>query len=226
MGRTRYRVTFLLLTLLILLYPASSLRAEEPATRMVEDFENLKVGGFPAGFITYPSQRTLAPKVYSVSAEPGNNFLRAVAKDDISVQIFKPFDWKIDRSPHFSWRWRAKTLPQGASEEDQATNDSSCGIYVVFGRWKTKTLKYVWSTTLSVGTLIEKDPGKFYTIVMESGSKNVGSWRTFETNVLEDYRRAYHSNPEKQPAGFGILTDGNAMHSLSACDYDDFRISE
>ena len=63
-------------------------------------------------------------------------------------------------------------------------------------------------------------------IVLESSAKSKGVWKTNAVNVLEDYRRIFKNDPDKDPSGFGLLTDGNATHSPASCDYDDFKISE
>lgn len=195
-----------------------------PSLRIIEDFSDSKLNRFPASFRTYPFQRGKAERVYVVKSENGNNYLQAKDNEDISVQIFKRFHWELKKWPYFSWRWRAQELPKGAAEDNSLTNDSACGIYVIFGGYTGKVLKYVWSSTLPIGKVIEKEPGDFYMIVLES--KSSGQWKTNNVNVWEDYRRVFKSDPEKNPSGFGLLTDGNATHSPSSCDYDDYKISE
>lgn len=206
----------------------SSLFAQslKPPVRIIEDFSREPVGEFPEGFKTYPFHRGPAMRVYSVRSEGVNRFLKALDLEEISVQIFRKFEWEVHRWPNFSWGWRATTLPKGAAENNPKKNDSACGVYVLFGNYTGHVLKYVWSTTLPIGTAVEKKPGEFYMIVMESGSKNLGTWQTITINVVEDYKRLFKKAPEKNPEGFGILTDGNATHTPSACDYDNFKISE
>jgi hypothetical protein len=197
-----------------------------PALRMIDDFSQYEAGKFPKSFRTYPFQRGKAMEVYSVQSDGNNQFLHASDDKDISVQVFKKFFWEAKRWPYLSWKWRAVTLPKGAAENNPKINDSACGIYVVFGGYTGKVLKYVWSTTLPVGSVHEKKPNKFYFIVAESGSADVGTWKTAAVNVVEDYKRVFKEDPKKEPDGFGLLTDGNATHTLAACDYDDFKISE
>lgn len=192
---------------------------------MVDSFSQYEVGKFPISFKTYPLQRNKAMEVYTVQEEGGNKFLHASDDKDISVQTMKRFEWKRSDYPHFSWRWKAITLPKGAAENNKAVNDSACGVYVVFGGWTGNVLKYVWSTTLPVDSIHEKKPNTFYFVVKESGSGNAGQWTTETVNIVEDYKKAFHKDPEDDPSGFGILTDGNATHTPAACDYDDFKIS-
>lgn len=197
-----------------------------PPLRVVESFSQYEVGKFPSAFRTYPFQRGKAEQIYLVQEEGGNRFLHASDDKDVSVQTFRKFFWEAKRWPHFSWRWRAVTLPKGAAENNKVVNDSACGVYVVFGGYTGKVLKYVWSTSLPVGSAHEKKPNKFYFLVAESGAAKVGSWQTVTVNVLEDYKRIFKEEPTSEPDGFGLLTDGNATHTPATCDYDDFRISE
>lgn len=210
----------------LLVLPFFASFALAAATRVIEDFSSTDTGRFPQNFKTYPLQRGKALKVYSVQEEGGRNrYLNGTERDDASVQVMKRFGWDRNQFPYASWKWRAKALPVGGDENNGRPNDSACGIYIVFGGYTGKALKYVWSTTRPAGEVIEKKPGKFYILVKESGSKNLNQWRTVSVNVVEDFKKYFKADPTKDPNGFGILTDGNATHTPSSCDYDDFRIS-
>lgn|SRR3989338_9861384 len=87
--------------------------------RIVEAFTQYETDKFPKSFRTYPFQRGKAEQVYIVREENGNRYLSAKDDKDISVQIFKKFSWEADRWPHFSWKWRAITLPKGAAEKSR-----------------------------------------------------------------------------------------------------------
>ncbi len=194
--------------------------------RVIEDFSDSKTGDFPKDFRTYPFQHGKAERVYRVQEEAGNKYLNGTDKEDISVQTFKRFYWDTDKWPYLSWKWRVQTLPKGADERNWQTNDSACGIYVVFGGYTGNVLKYVWSTTVPAGTVVEKEAGKFYMIVLQSGKRWVGTWKEENVNVVEDYQKVFKEKTSRFPSGFGLLTDGNAVHAAASCDYDDFQISE
>jgi DUF3047 family protein len=215
-------VTLALFAALTLLSAA----ARADGLRNVEEFSQYEVDKFPKSFRTYPFQRGKAEKVYIVKDDGGNKFLHASDDQGISVQAFKRFYWDRNRWPNFSWRWKAVALPKGGDERNGMPNDSACGIYLVFGGYTGNAIKYVWSSTLPTGTVVEKKPGKFYIVVLDSGSSKSGAWQTKTVNILEDYKKLFKSDPEHDPDGFGLLTDSNATHTPSACDYDDFRISE
>lgn len=211
------------LLLVPLLAPAYTPK-KPPPIRIIEDFSDDLPGRFPKSFRTWPFERDKASRVYRVLAENGNNYLAAYDAEDISIQIFRKFSWEGRRYPIFTWRWRAKVLPRGANELNPAVNDSACGVYVVFGGYSGKSVKYVWSRAVPVGAEIPKRKGKSFSVVKSSGEAT--GWQTVSVDVVEDYRRLFHEDPKQNPIGFGLLTDGNATHSLSACDYDDFQISK
>lgn len=105
------------------------------------------------------------------------------------------------------------------------SQDTACTVYVIFSDFNGYTLKYVWSTTLPIGTIHEDKPGKFFTIVQESGSRRLNQWVTVDLDIPKEFRRHFKSEPPRQDlTGFGLLTDGDDTHSPSACDYADFQV--
>ncbi|OGQ06278.1 MAG: hypothetical protein A3F82_03345 [Deltaproteobacteria bacterium RIFCSPLOWO2_12_FULL_44_12] len=194
-------------------------------SRSVERFDKYNGDEFPTFFKTWPFQRGDAKQVYRVKEENANKYLSAFDDKDLSEQIFREFDWKVESFPYLKWRWRARTLPKGGAENNGATNDSACGIYVVFGKTSGTALKFTWSTTLPVGTVFEKRPGEMVIKAVESGAKNINKWRQQSINIPEVYTTLLKHPMKKTPTGIAILTDGNATHTPAACDYDDFEIS-
>ncbi|PIR20875.1 MAG: hypothetical protein COV45_04795 [Deltaproteobacteria bacterium CG11_big_fil_rev_8_21_14_0_20_47_16] len=190
----------------------------------ITSFSSDTVGDFPKGWRNWPGFGDKVHEVYRVKEEGGNKFLSADDSKDYSGQIFRGPAWYIKDHPLVTWRWRAQALPPGANESSGATNDSACGVYIMFSQFRQYGIKYVWSSTLPVGTIHAKIPGKMYFIVLDSGKSNVGKWRSHTVNILEDYKKAFGSEPpsDLQSQGIGILTDGNAVHARAACDYDDF----
>lgn len=193
---------------------------------VIENFSGAAVGSFPQNFKTYPLQRSKALQVYTVQAEGGRRFLHAEAKgasQDIGVQIFRRFDWDIARWPKLSWQWRARELPVQKAGEGHR-DDNACGVYMVFGGFGGKAIKYIWSSDLPVGRETASIPGRFYGIVARSGQAGLGTWQSMTVNVAEDYQRLFKKPLDYKPDGIGILTDGDGTHSPSVCDYTDFEL--
>lgn len=191
----------------------------------LDDLSTSKIGSFPKRWRTWPTHRDEAAKVYTVAEEKSARFIRADDDKDLSEQIFLNFDWNIEERPTLSWRWRANKLPEGGDEATSAANDSACAVYVVIGRYQGIAIKYVWSTTLPVGKVVNKRDGKLLVKVLDSGQASAGRWMDHTVDVVSDYKEFFGKELDKNPSGIGILTDGNATHKPSACDYADFAIS-
>lgn len=230
MPTRRGKVFFFLMA--IVLFSLSGVQGEElyaykvkkKPEKLIESFDDYDDGSFPRRFRTYPFQRDQAEKVYRVAEEAGNRFLRAHDDQDISVQVMRQFYWDVERYPWARWRWRARILPAGGDERVAESNDSACGVYIVFGKYTGKALKYVWSTGAPVGTVVKKKPDKFYILPIVSGSASSGQWREVVINVADEFHKHFGEGRVRNPTGFGILTDGNALHVPASCDYDDFAI--
>lgn len=191
------------------------------AGQMIEDFSELPVGKFPSNFKTHPFQKQKAMKVYKVAEEGGRHYLKAVDNIEAGVSIFRHDEWDMTKFPYVSWSWRAQALPVNGG-----TGDNACGIYFIFGGYSGNSIKYLWSTNIPLGKVETQKAGKFYTVALESGPEKLGKWQNEEVNLAEEYKKLFKTDTPLQPKGFAILTDGDDTHSLSACDYTDFKISE
>ena len=120
-------------------------------------------------------------------------------------------------------------LPEGGDERIGPKNDSAVALYVVLDQnffRIPKTLKYVWSTTLPIGTRHRRDGiGRPNVIVLESGEEKLGQWVTETVNVYDDFMQTFGKKPPKSAVGIGVLTDGNATNTFSEGDYDDIVVS-
>jgi hypothetical protein len=215
----KYALFFLLLASCLLIHPLPL-----KAALTIDDFQQYPTEKIPAKWRTWPFQRGKAAGVYSVKSENDNKFLSATDSNGVSVQILRDFNWKIENYPLLSWKWRAIKLPVNANETDPSTNDSACGVYVVFSKTRQEMLKYTWSTTAPVGTVYEKRQGKAYIVVVESGGKHLNSWLAHRINVIDDYKKYFRKELDKNPSAIAILTDGNATKTEASCDYDEFAI--
>lgn len=214
--------------------PAAA-RADHPQRRddlrasvLIDGFDNSAPGSFPLTWKAWRGDDDLAQKTYTIREEDGNRYLHA-ADDGSSIIIRKQLsDWDANEYPVLSWRWRAKVLPEGGDERIGSRNDSSVAVYVVLDQnfiGVPKTLKYVWSTTLPVGTHHRRDGiGRPHVIVLESGTEKLGEWVEESVDVYADYVRFFGKTPPRKAVGIGILTDGNATGTDSKGDYDDFMV--
>ena len=217
------RIWILLAILLspVLLRPGGA--PAETGRVVLEDFSDGPVGGFPPGW-EWRGKDDNKPKMYFVREEKGRRYLSA--KDEgASVVIIKRIPWKLNEYPVLTWRWRAKALPENGDERIGERNDSALGLYVIFSQnWLKipKQIKYVWSSTLPVGTVADRKLiGRPRCVVLRSGKQSLGEWVTERVNLYEDYKRIWGGEPKDETVGIAILTDADATGSYAEGDYAD-----
>jgi len=193
---------------------------------VLEDFEDNSIGQLPKDW-TWRDKDRNKNKPYKIKEENGNKYLAA---DDTgeTVILVKKTRWNIKKYPYISFRWRGRELPEGGDERFGPTNDSGAAIYITYNKKLIKipeSVKFVWSTTLPVGSATRRSGiGRPWNVVVESGPENLGVWRTYVLNAFEAYQKTFGGNPPDRPLGIGILSDANSSHSKAYADYDDIRV--
>lgn len=195
---------------------------DEPAV-ILEDFENGTPGAFPPGW-SWRDRDDDKRKPYVIRVESGNKYLEATDRGE-SVIIGKEVRWNLERYRYISFKWRAHRLPENGDERYGQTVDSAAGIYITYNKklkFIPRSIKYVWSTTLPVGSaMLRSGIGKPWMIVAESGTAHLGEWRTYVFDAYQAYKDTFGGDPPRAPLGIGILSDANSTHSFAYADYDD-----
>ena len=191
------------------------------AFRLEEDFQKYRTGEFPTRWKVRGSE-ALARNVYRVAQEGDNKFLRAYAVNQ-DVQIGLEYDFEPKEYPVLRWRWRATRLPVGANERNKKTNDSGAAVYVVFdSRIIPRAIKYVWSTTLPVGSRFDSPVyWRAKVVVLQQGPAKPGEWIQETVNFYRDYKELFGFDPGKVKA-IAILSDSDTMEGVAEAAYDDF----
>lgn len=192
---------------------------------VLEDFESSQVGQLPRGW-TWKDSDNDKHKPYEVKEENSNKYLAAEDNGE-SVILGKDVKWNLNKYPYVSFRWRAHKLPKGGDERYGNTVDSAAGNYFIYQKkliWIPESVKYVWSTTLPVGSAMRRSgTGRPWMIVAESGTEHLNEWRTYVFDLREAYKKTFGGDPPDKPIGIGILSDANSTHSQAYADYDDIR---
>lgn len=199
---------------------------------VVDDFQDDEPGTFPGGWVFVKSkekvlsyEETKNPgETVVVKEEAGNHFLRLITKGQ-AIRYTKrngvDFDWSLKEHPRLKWRWRALTLPEGASERGK--NDTGGAIYVTFGTdWlgRPKSIKYTYSSSLPIGTVV--DFGSLYVIVVGSAQEpGLGEWKTVQRNIMNDYRQIFGDRPPNRPVSITIWSDSDTTGGEAKVDIDD-----
>ena len=207
--------------------PAHLYTPSRDSVLILEQFEYPEqLGRFPRnweGRVGWRQRKTKKKEdlYYRIQSENGDHFLRAETVGK-ATNAGRPVKVNLRVWKKLRWRWRVHSLPAGGNENDKKTNDSAAAVRLVFGGGRRiKTLKYVWSATLPVGTET-KSPltGSTKVIVLRSGKKKTGKWIWEEVNAYEDYRRLFGSDPRLVGA-VALITDSDNTKTHVKADYDD-----
>src|SRR5262249_20758578 len=95
----------------------------------------------------------------------------------------------------------------------------------IFDSWIIpRAIKYVWSTTLPVGTHIDSPVyWRAKVVVLQSGASGLREWRQETVNFYQDYKDLFGAEPG-EVQGIAVLTDADATASVAEADYDDFAL--
>lgn len=193
----------------------------------VDPFFKSSVGQFPK---TWEAKDEKAREIYKVRMEGDCYFVEANAKGE-AVAIAKKFEYDLKKYPILSWKWRVLKLPEGADERYKERADSAAAVYVIFEErfGRRKVLKYVWSSSLPVGTSTESPYDsiicKTKVIVLENQNSPLDRWISEEVNVYKDYKCTFGGEPRKVEA-IGIMSDSDNTKSQAIAHYTDIMIKQ
>jgi len=217
---------FLLAAAWMAFLPATGLAQPAGNVLVLEDFQSSEVGGMPAGW-TWKKSDNDSNKPYKIVEEADGNRYLAADDNGESVILAKEIKWDTREYPYIEFRWRARHLPKGGDERYGDLNDSAAGIYITY---KNKmglipvTAKFVWSTTLAVGSATQRSgTGRPWNVVVDSGEEHLGEWRTHVINIVETYQQTFGGNPPRNAVAIGVLSDANSVHGKAFADYDYIR---
>ncbi len=208
----------IVVSLMLALLPGAAAAQECIA---LEDFSKGKVGELPPGWKLREDE---GQGVYTLQEEGGRRFLHAASRG-IGVQAGKQIEWDLTRYPILQWSWRPVEFPKGSDERKSSTNDSAVSVYAVFPhtKWSVKSVKYIWSAVVPVGTHLTSSRGLTQVRVLRSGAQGARQWVDERANVLEDYRKYFETNDVPKPSGIAVLTDSDDTKSSAQGDYANFR---
>lgn len=165
--------------------------------------------------------------MFFVKNELGDHFVK-IKTNGGNTTIGKKYTFNPLILPYLAWKWRMFKLPSGARENIKKSSDSGAGVYVIFrGRFQMNhIIKYVWSSSLPVGTITESPfNNRVKIVVLRNAGDKIGIWINEKVNVLKDYRKLFNSVPPMVDA-IAIMSDADNTLSSAEADYDDFRICQ
>ena len=205
-----------------LLFVPISPGAPQDDCRIIDDFSKAKIGAFPPD---WKPRKDAGREIYSVQEEGGKRFLHAASRG-LGIQAAREHEWDLAAYPVLAWSWRPVEFPSRSDERKSKTNDSALAVYAVFPHtsWSVKSVKYVWSAVVPVGTHLTSSQGETQVRVVRSGTKGKGEWVDERVNVLQDYKKYFDEGDVPKPAGIAVLTDSDDTKSSAQGDYANFRV--
>jgi hypothetical protein len=188
----------------------------------LDDFSSGKIGEFPPD---WKPRHESGRSVYSIAQEGISRYLHAASRG-LGVQAGRELAWNLDVYPILAWSWRPIEFPRDSDERKSKTNDSALAVYAVFpgSPVSVKSVKYIWSRVVPVGTHLTSSAGNTQVQVLRSGIEQTGQWVEEQTNVRDDYRKYFGVTDVPKPAGIAVLTDADDTKSSAQGDYANFRV--
>ena len=180
---------------------------------------------------------------YDLVSDDGVVVIRAVSADAASGLIRKiqinPMVYPI-----VEWRWKVANILQKGDVSKKAGDDYPARIYITFvydpsklsfgNRVKYKTAKllygeypptgainYIWGNHAVIDTIVPNPyTDRAMMIAVDSGEGKINQWVTQRRNLLQDYRKAFQTDPP-MISGVAIMTDTDNTGESATAYYGD-----
>lgn len=234
MSRRLCPLLFLFFTLAVF---SEALHAGERNILFREDFDTLDAWrplNFPK--ITRHSR-------YAVVRDGSNNFLMAESNASASGLVRKQ-EFDVYEYPRVAWRWKVDNVYKKAAPGEKSGDDYPLRVYILFTydpghapvlkkiRYRlAKTVygEYPPDSSLSYVWASMNHPEKIFTnpyadetkmIVLEAGPQRTGTWIEEEIDIIQDYRKAFGTDPPPV-AAIAVMNDSDNTGE-SSVSYLDF----
>lgn len=219
----------MLFFLILLVLPVSA--AAQGAVFLREEFHDLARWRS----VTFPKIQEHSQ--YSIEDQGRETVLRAESRSSASAIVCRiPFN--VYEYPRLRWKWKVMNIYTKGNARTREGDDYPLRIYILFEYDpekastfdKTKygfarsfygeypphsALNYIWANRENErGILTNPYSSNTKMIVLQKGKKNLGRWIVEERNLLEDYRRAFGSDPPAM-AALGVMNDSDNTKEAS-----------
>ncbi|WBK02549.1 DUF3047 domain-containing protein (plasmid) [Methylocystis parvus OBBP] len=138
--------------------------------------------------------------------------------------IERPLSLPFSAGPKLGWRWKIDELPSAVAEDQAPFHDYlSIGVKFEDGQ----DLTYIWSAALPTGKVFRCPLAGWSQIethmIVDSGPKGLGSWRTFQRDIAADYA-AHIGGPATGISHIWLLAVTPFQRRRGACRYADIGV--
>lgn len=150
--------------------------------------------------------------IFNILAEEGET-VAYLKSNSASFSLEKSLSIDPKRYPYISWKWKVLRLPLGGDVRLKGKNDQAAQLLIAFkGR---KVISYIWDTVSPEGSISDESIGwpinlKIKVIIVKSGASDLNKWVPFKRNIVEDYKRLFHEDPQMIEA---VRVQINSQHT-------------
>jgi hypothetical protein len=169
--------------------------------------------------------------IYRIQKDGEKSFLVAVADNSASGIIYNQ-SFNIYKTPIVQWKWKISNVYLTGDEKKKSGDDYPLRIYVVFKYNPQKagilekaqynavkllygeypphsSLNYIWANKKYPERILPNTyTARAQMILLQKGSEHAGRWIEERVNALEDYRKAFGTDPPAE-AGIAIMSDAD-----------------
>lgn len=180
---------------------------------------------------------------YSIEKAGDRNYLKAKSDSSASGIIFKK-EFNVYEYPKIRWLWKISNVYQKGNAEEKSGDDYPIRIYIIFKYNPEKasfgkrikyglvkkiygeypphsSLNYIWANRKHKENIITNTyANESKMIILQTGAEKAGKWMGQEVNIIEDYRKAFGSEPPAT-ASIAVMNDSDNTKesSVSYIDY-------
>ena len=168
---------------------------------------------------------------YTIEQQERESVLRAESRASASAIVYRiPF--RVTDYPRLRWKWKVENVYARGNARTREGDDYPLRIYVLFeydpstasafdrakyglakalyGEYPPHSaINYIWASREDEGGILTNPyAANAKMIVLQKGKRNLGRWIVEERNILDDYRRAFGTDPPAM-ATLGIMSDSD-----------------
>jgi hypothetical protein len=231
-------LTALILTILIAFFLVSggAVYALDDDVFLREDFNDLQ--DWEPLYFTKIEEHTL----YSIKKEDGS-YLKAESNASASGIVYKK-EFNVFDYPMVRWRWKVTNVYDKGDAETKSGDDYPIRIYIMFkydpdtaslgrrikyglakklyGKYPPdSSLNYIWANRRHEKRFLTNTYASEAVMVpLQHGMENAGRWVSQAVNIIDDYRKAFGSDPPAV-ASLAVMNDSDNTKEGSV-SYIDF----
>ncbi len=179
--------------------------------------------------LTFP--RIPRHSTYKIRKE-GNNSILVAEADNSASGIICSRVFNIYKTPVIKWKWKVSNTYQAGDEKKKSGDDYPLRIYVVFkydpqragvferaqynalkliyGEYPPhSSINYIWANKKYPERILPNPyTAKTQMILMQKGPERAGQWIEERVNALDDYRKAFGTEPPAE-ASIAVMSDAD-----------------